>query len=449
MLIMVSVVGYYGLLHTSLPLKVFEAAIEEDGNVDIQGLDGNLASGFSADTIRFKSVDDQWSSLSDIKFKYEGDRSFFGTEKLVIKDLSVGSGTIYADWDPEENELDFDSDFGEELREIDDEFDELGDELQKELGTSPAIRKLQIERMSVANLKIINPTTELEIAIDELRFEGFNWQYGDLQNLGQLSIRSSQMDLETVPSVEFAARKNARRYVGTIRTQADHRLRVDVPFVFDFAVDDDLNVSVKSELFEGQVQIHEEENQSTIHFLDFTPDDFFELKSGVVLPSNIAMKLEFDNDEMGPVQVNNDGSFNYGKTRFDDLRIEQIEGERSVVKASGDVNGNSVTATIGCARPYSSQWSLNLECPTTESPEDLWAQTLFGSDFSGLDLARKRIVRSSIPDSPTTETDPANPTAEATGEETTADQSTADEVTAEEPVDEQPDARPTTEEIEK
>ena len=51
----VCVGGYYSVFHSSLPLKIIEAAIEEDGEAEIDGLTGTLSSGFSADEFRFKA----------------------------------------------------------------------------------------------------------------------------------------------------------------------------------------------------------------------------------------------------------------------------------------------------------------------------------------------------------------------------------------------------------
>ena len=49
--------------------------------------------------------------------------------------MSVNGGTIYADWDPDENELEFDPDIGEEFE----EFEEMGDEIREETGRSPGL----------------------------------------------------------------------------------------------------------------------------------------------------------------------------------------------------------------------------------------------------------------------------------------------------------------------
>ena len=69
--------GYYGLMHSSMPLAWFERAIEESGDVEIEGLEGNISSGAEMKKLRFRDnniIDkatgkSQWSELRDIKAK--------------------------------------------------------------------------------------------------------------------------------------------------------------------------------------------------------------------------------------------------------------------------------------------------------------------------------------------------------------------------------------------
>ncbi len=386
--------GYYSLFHSSLPLRMIEAAIEEDGEVEIEGLTGSLSDGFSADEIRFKTIDDRWSNLTDVKFKYEGGMSIFGSDRLIIEELSVGGGTIYADWDPEKNELDFDPNFNDEL---DKEWEEFDKEFAEENGVSSSLREMSIKLVSVKKLKIVNPTTELEITIDEVTFEGFQWKENDLQSLGTLLVRSSQLDIETVPSIEFADMKQARRLEGTLRSETDRRLKSDVRFVFDFGVSDNLDVSLKGELFDGQFQFEQLPEQESLTYVDFSPADFIELAEFGILPSHVKMKLSFDeNLDQESVDVNQDGSFNLGKTRFGNLQIQKQPDGPSQVVATGEVNGNVVTATLKIDG-FSPWWRMGLASAGFESAAEVWAQTVYGSPFAKLSDEQRSAVKASLP----------------------------------------------------
>lgn len=432
-IIMLCFAGYYSLFHSSLPLRLMEAAIEESGEVEIEGLSGSLSSGFSADELRFKTVDDHWSSLTDIKFNYEGDVSIFGTDSLIITELSVAGGTIYAEWDPNENELDFDPDLGEE---IDEELKELDEEFRDEFGRSTGLKEVRIDLVSVKNLKIINPETELTITVDQLKFEGFNWQKGDLKNLGTLSIRSSQMDLETLPSIEFADFKHAQRIEGTLRSGADHRLKNDVPFVFDFGVNNDLKVYLDAELFGGGLRMSQRVDRDTLVYDDFTLSDYVDPTSFGALPAHVNMKLEFEkNATEGPVKLEPGGSFELGQTRFDALRLENPEQGPSYLIATANVDGATVTATIHIKRPSAPAWATKLQSDDFDSAEELWARTLFGIAVVDLSDDQRATIQASLT-APTRTRQPdvdskSPPTAE---QEPDAEQEPADEnVEAEDP----------------
>ncbi len=389
--------GFYGVFYSSLPLKLIEAALEEDGEIEIEGLKGNLVSGFTADEVRFKADNDQWSNLTDIKFKYSGGSSIFGSDRLIIEELSINGGTIYADWDPETSEFDFDSDIASEFDELGDEFDEFGDEMRDEFGQSPAIREIRIDLVRVANLKIVNPTTQLEITLDEIKFDGFQMLKGELVSMGELFIKSSQVDLVSVPSVEFADMKNSQRFEGTLRAQVDHRLTEDMPFVVDFAIDDELRLLLKANTFNDKLQFVQTPDDKSLSYNEFSPVDFIDLKTGQLQPSEVNLRLEYgEKTGEGPINVNSDGSFMFGKNRFTDLRIEEPgKGRDARLVGTGTVNGETVQAKIRILSPFSPIFDSWLESETFESAEELWSQTVFGKSFDELTEEEQSAVNAS------------------------------------------------------
>ena len=130
-------------------------------------------------------------------------------------------------------------------------------ELEDEIGSSFGIGELRIDSVSITDLKIVNPDSELEVSIDEITFQDFHLKNGVLQSIGKLLVRSSQLELKTVPSVEFTEIQNTQRFEGVLRADSDHRLHSDVPFAIDFGVDKDFKSSMKLELFNDQMQILE------------------------------------------------------------------------------------------------------------------------------------------------------------------------------------------------
>ena len=110
------------------------------------------------------------------------------------------------------------------------------------------------------------------------------------------------------------------------------------------------------------------------------------------------MKLEYgETKQEGPTEVDEDGAFELGNTRFGDLRIEKNEDARSILVATGNVNGNTVLAFIKIGRPFAPWWKVSLKSEAFDSPEELWAQTLFGNGFDRLEVEEQATVRASIP----------------------------------------------------
>ncbi len=424
--VLMGVGGYYGVFHSSLPLRMIEAAIESEGEVEIEGLKGSLSSGFSADEFRFKTMDDRWSNLTDIKFNYESNSSLFGTDRIIITELSVDGGTIYADWDPEESE--FEPEVGKEFEEIEDEFEDMDQEFRKEFGGPPDIGEVRIDLVRVANLRIVNPRTELEITIDEIKFDGFEWRDGGLKSLGELLVRSSQMELSTVPSVEFADQKHAQRLEGILRAQADHRLRVDVPFVIDFAVSDKLEVSLKSRLFDDQLQFDRLPEESELRFRDFSPAEIVQLDTRSILPANVNLVLVYPENAEIPAEVNADGSFELGSTKFSKLRIERPEQGPPVLLADAAIGAQTVTAKLRLDRPFWESWKVSLESETFESQEEIWSQTLFHLAYDQLSEDQQATVQAALvpPEATDAKADDVESERDATEAEAAGDEDAAD-----------------------
>jgi hypothetical protein len=393
--------GIYGLFYSSLPLKAIEAALEQNGDVEIEGLTGNLTTGFAIDEIRFKSELDpeKWSNLKDIKFKYANNRSWLGSDRLIIEELSVDGGTIYAQWDPEQNELDLDPEFEDKLSDIDEDFEQAHDDIRSEFGRSfGGLREVRIDLVRVANLKIVDPTTGLELTLDDIKFDGFKWLDGKLLSFGTLLVRSNQMVLDTVPSSRYPDEEFAQRFEGTIYSQMDRRLKADVPFNLDFALVNG-KFQFESSLFGDAMQLSKSENSCFVEFVDFSPVDFVKVEGPEILPSNLNFKVDYGaNFKHGPVSVVEGGSYQLGLTRFEKLHVNKdSELKKSTIMGTAMVNGSEVAAEL-YLDDHTPFWITVLSSPNSDSGRELWSQTVFGKSFAELDEMRQAAVTSMLVD---------------------------------------------------
>ena len=385
------------MFHSSLPLRLMEFTMESSGSVEIEGLDGTVSTGFSADEFRFKTLGDNWSKLEGINFKYENDWSFFGTDSLTITEMSIDSGVIYAQWDPAHQQIDIES--------LEVEFDDMKEgidfqENQSDVAIAQVLAdlKIRLDKISIANLKIVNPQTEDELVIENVSYEGFKLNEGVFEDLGELTVNSTQLDVETVEPQFLTEHDNARRLQGTIHKLMDNRLVADIPFVVEYAIDEDLNGFTKVDLFDGAMKIEDTSDQLAINYSDFSTEAYFDKSQIPVLPTNINMQIEFEQGRnTGPSEVNTEGQFTIGETTFTNLRISESPKGRQYVVGSGEIAEQSITAKFFISSPYSPWINMQLKSDGDDKQEELWAQTLFGKAFDDLNDREKTSIESVIP----------------------------------------------------
>src|SRR5262245_57852042 len=90
--------GWYGVMHTRLPLVLIEQGLEQDGKVKIEGLSGSISDGVHIDELKFLTVDDEhWSELHGVRFDYNGFFDMSRSGRFIVERMSVDSGKIYAE----------------------------------------------------------------------------------------------------------------------------------------------------------------------------------------------------------------------------------------------------------------------------------------------------------------------------------------------------------------
>lgn len=378
--------GFYTMFYSSAPLKFIEAAIEESGEVEIEGLSGNFMSGFTIDELRFKSEGDKWSSLTNIKFKYKS--SWFRSDRLIIEDISVDGGTIYANFDSSGAELEFDPNF-------DSGFNEARDEIQNEMGGNfSAIKEVRIDLIRIANLKIIDPDTEDTITLDEIKFDGFHFEEGVLTNMGSLLVESSQLEIKTTTSDRLSEYANAKRFTGKLSADMDRRLIKDMPIDVDLAFDDQGEMIYFADAFEGAFVAERKDKVTKFTLKDLSLADYFKSETSGVMPSKINIKFSAEKGFL-PKSIEKDGSFYLGETQFSKLTLDpnSTEGNATIIGTSESRRG---TTMVRVNMRRSSWGRITLSSNTREEPNDLWAQTIFGKEYANLNAGQRMTIDKTI-----------------------------------------------------
>ncbi len=422
--------SYYVTLHTSLPLTLIKSALEAEGNVKVDGLRGSISSGFEIDRLQFEGEGGHWSELRDIRFKFNGFMDLARYQRLIIQEASVAGGTIYALF---ENEGEFDFDPQVDSEEIASEVSEGLEEFREELESEEDLDQLtemRIDLVSVANLDIVNPETEVTLQIKRIEFRDFQMLRGQITKLGNLLIESDQLDLDTAPSEIYADYDVAWKLTGRIKSRLHKRLVADIPFQVDFAVADKNQVRTQCNLFEGKVKLTEplQENWS-YELIDFSPAEYFEMQpplspsrwnvtttfqSGPLDESpdespdeSADISAEARETKSGKLQaavtmsIDAGGTFFLGDSPFTIL-TEQIviqpdedSSERPYVEAQGEHRGQPVTARLYLLDRM--PWvATRLESEQVADSRELWAAMFFGKPFAELEPEQQSQVVEAI-----------------------------------------------------
>jgi hypothetical protein len=174
---------YYTIFHSSYPLSQIEKALESDGNIEIEGLTGSISSGFHIDQLRFVNAQDQWSTLKEIDFEFNGVWDLVNEHRLIIDRFTVGSGEIYyGDWD---NDLAMGG--------------SAGTGAANPAGTQPpggpvggtgtaGPMEVRIDLVEFANLKFLNSDGDVKSELGRVAFSDFHYRNGKIQNMGPLEV---------------------------------------------------------------------------------------------------------------------------------------------------------------------------------------------------------------------------------------------------------------------
>lgn len=393
-------VGYYSLLYSNLPLAFMKRALEESGNVKIDGLKGNLSTGFEMASLRFKdnSLRDAdgnkapWSELNDIRIKYRNGGMF--SSSFTVEEVRIGGGTLYGD-------LKFDSDLNGDL--LFDELQEDFSDFQSEFSGSSQ-GTLAVQSISFTNLKITDPKTGEEFKIDEIRLDDVVIENGRLVEFGDLVVKADSIELQTERTTAIESAELERTFRGRLERGLVDNLLTDIPFEIVFAVLPEGKVATRSRWFDGKIQfdagLPNEANRYRIN--GFSPAEHLKVPGPGIVATDIHVELTYDRERKSKLaEVQPDGYLQLGNSKLTKFHLQdqaEAKARRQHFLASTEVDGQQVEAEIyplkrlpliGVRLRKAGDWTL----------EETWAKTVFGKPFGELNDAERETVEASISNS--------------------------------------------------
>ena len=431
--------SYYAIMHTSFPLSWIEQAIEESGEVRVEGLKGSISSGFEIDELKVISDDgENWNEFRNISFQFNGLFDLFRSQRLIIEEVSIGSAMVYDDHEFDElyNEtpwiglswmVDVDSP-DEDFRDTVDELrDNLNDNDMREL------KEMRVDLISFRDFELVDPLSGNKLAIDRIELRGFAVEAGRVVSLGNVVVESDQIDLETESSSRWPDEPLAWRIRGALKPELNRDIKKAIDGTIDIALIGE-RVVYEGTCCDGAIRlVRADERSLMIELNQLNPDEYLDLHTQLA-PSEWNMTVrrertlpdsnreesdkeadsgddaESDDDAAGreidreapgsalTVAIEDGGSFMLGSARFEiepvTFNVISNDSPDFELQAQATVDGELVRATVRLlpAAPYvrvgmkSGEWN----------EKDLWAHLFFESKYNDLESDQQQEIDRAI-----------------------------------------------------
>jgi hypothetical protein len=259
--------------------------------------------------------------------------------------------------------------------------------------------EVRVDQVNIRDLTWIDRKNDLEFQIDEIKYSGLIIQGQRVTNVGDVTIRTDNLDLQSFPSKAFELANTARLLQGEVKPGNNTRILRNIPFEFDFSVGVQKHLLFKSSWFEGQVLLERVDptGPGKVEFKDYSPAEFIQTVKPQVCPHDVSLKIEVEPGNVRkPMSVEPDGRFVLGVTSFEGVELKAVAAdEEAVLVSQAKVGERVVTATVRLQGEFPMLLIL-LEDELKTPPQELWSEVVFGKAFDDLTETEQQDVLGSI-----------------------------------------------------
>ncbi len=196
------------IMHSSLPLRFVTDLIEDgnsESNLKLSGVSGSLSSGLS-----FQKVTWNDGEITDMRFRYSGLMDVIRRNELIIHEMHVGSATLNTTFFTESPEKTAAEGQAQAEATDDPSSEAVSTDTPAPKGesTEPPLRLLQIDRVSLNQIIIKNPTSGHTITIPKIEWTGFKAEQGAELEFGNLEANSDHLVIKTTNPKESVYQKH-------------------------------------------------------------------------------------------------------------------------------------------------------------------------------------------------------------------------------------------------
>lgn len=246
------IIGYYVLFHTAVPAKMLVKLINQNPNVQIEGITGSISSGFAVESMRFKDDNGNTNALDDVRLKYEKDG-----DTIVITEVHVGRGYFYVD--RSKGEATFTQDGGKTTTTTTNQSD--GDELN-----------VLVKSVSINDITVEDVGTGEKFNLEGIQLA--NLSLGKEFSMGELSVKCTALDLKITPK-NGEETGNTFDIDGVVKPAIHKNLTapINLKGSLDGSVKD--NMTIKLVAFDGKFDVSGSKKEGALTIKDFSFSDYF------------------------------------------------------------------------------------------------------------------------------------------------------------------------------
>lgn len=372
------VAGYIVLMHTPVPFRQFARALEQEEDMQFEGIEGSLATGIEIEKVSFPPVDGKRPEVHGVKVRYSGFWDLV-RGRVIFEEVTVASARLYGSG-PLRGFAG--------LSRNDFEWDE-----QIEIDENALVR--------VESLEIKDVVYEDTLSGELTRFDLFRWKDFEARatrfDLGEWTIQSDWLDVVTVPAEPIERNglqwTPARRYEAVLKQAGHEALRREIPLTLAIRADALPSVQWYVGAFDQKLERYSlSARQEVWHGENLDLNEWLEVEE-LVLPKIADLHVETRSAPGGSglelVQVES-GRFALGETTFvlDEGAFDPRETKEIVARGEVSVGGQATDVVIafvdlpGSGSRYG--WECRLRSEPPADQEALLAAVLFAKSPEAL-----------------------------------------------------------------
>ena len=385
--LVLGLIGYIGVFHTSLPLKWVADQWQENGDFDgqpiqIEGVGGSLASGFSVDKIVVGSGEET-SQIKGLKFRYSGLWDSIQHQQFVIKELSAESADFVVGPDF------FNSDTSSDQTHPDSETDShQGSTTQG--GDNLGLFELQ--ELKFSNFRLRSTDGSMDISIPLIHLSGLRIE-GDDFVLDEFEVDGDDFDIQLVDAspetIQGQVVPFSRRLQVKLLPSLHSQLKSEINISIDFAAIGG-DMKTRSLALNGAFeQIELPDGSQVVQMKNMTLGDYFHTDAHE-LPERVNLTTR----QTGDIVTVENGEFFLGQTKFE-ITEQTINSNDPIaaLTATSLTGPQKISALI---RPETDQlWpplTVNLTSKPERKPHQLLSLVYFHKPYQNLSSEQRILI---------------------------------------------------------